>query len=115
MSYVEDKPWLLSFIRRMRVRPGMYLGSEEVRALDLYLTAYAQARLDLGLPEHGPGEERLLPCFQQWLEKRLKTTDTRGWWGLIEQADPTGTNVRTFLALFDEFLLTEVGGDERPL
>jgi len=93
----------------MSVRPGAYLGSEDVRSLDLFLTAYSLARSDLGLPEYGPGEETLLVDFSAWLEKRLKKTDTRGWWGLIERADGSKTNVYTFIDFFDEFLKKEIG------
>lgn len=104
-----EKPWLLAFLRRMSVRPGAYLGSERVEALELFINAYTQARTDLGVPEFGSGEERMLVDFTQWLEERLGIHDTRGWWGLIARFDASDTNVRTFVHLFDEFLRTSVG------
>lgn len=104
-----EKPWLLPFLRQMSVRPGAYLGCERVQSLDLFLTAYMLARSDLGAPEYGTGEERLLGNFAAWLEQRLDISDTRGWWGLIERYDPSDTNIRTFIKLFDEFLRTNGG------
>lgn len=59
----ENEAWLLPFLRRMSVRPGMYLGAEDVRSLHLFITAYTQARSDLGVPEFGEGEETVCKNF----------------------------------------------------
>jgi hypothetical protein len=112
MPQLGNPPWLLAFLQKMSKRPGAYLGAEDVRSLDLYLMAYAHARNDLGLPDYGPGEESLMADFHRWLETRLQTTDTRGWWGLVEREDPSKANVHTFIALFDEFLKAETDSQE---
>jgi DNA gyrase/topoisomerase IV subunit B len=31
MPYAPTEPWLFAFIQKIRKRPGMYLGSEDVR------------------------------------------------------------------------------------
>jgi hypothetical protein len=51
MPHIDDKPWLLPLLRKISIRPGAYLGAEDVRSLELFLTAYGQAREDLGLPK----------------------------------------------------------------
>lgn len=104
-----DRPWLVGFLRTMSVRPGAYIGSENIAALELFITAYTLARTDLGVPEFGSGEETLLVDFQLWLQERLRLHDTRGWPGLIEKADPSPRNVHTFLRLFDQFLREAAG------
>lgn len=106
---IEDGPWLLSVLRRLAVHPAAYLGSEEVFAVELFFMAYVHARTDLGLPEHGPEEDDILPGFVRFLERRTKQTDTRGWWGLIERIDGSDSNVRTFFRLFDEYARSELG------
>jgi hypothetical protein len=93
----------------MSVRPGMYLGAEDVRTLDTFVAGYTQARSDLGLPEYGIGEERLLAEFHRWLERELGRRSNLGWHSLIEHADASEKNVHTFIKLFDRFL-KEVAG-----
>lgn len=107
MPHVDDKPWLLPLLRKISIRPGAYLGAEDVRSLDLYLSAYGHAREDLGLPAFFPDEDSLLEDFTSWLKRTTGLSDTRGWWGLIEQLDKTPKNVHLFLRLFDEFLRVE--------
>jgi len=110
MPSTPEEPWLIRFLGLVRLRPGSYLGAEDVRSLYLFITAYTMARTDLGMPELGRGEELLLSDFQRWLEKKLGMSDTRGWHGLIERQDSGENNVFTFLRLFDEFLVSQ--GDE---
>lgn len=104
MSYSAEDPWLVPFLSLIRRRPGMYLGDENVRTLDCFIRGYVQARLDLGLRGFGPEEEFLLDEFGDWLRKRNNSEDQRLWPTLVEKADPSRDNVKTFLRLFDEFL-----------
>jgi len=106
MNAVENKPWILPFLMKIKKRPGMYLGAETVEALAIYINGYATARRDLGLPDFGPAEETLLVDFGDWLQRR-HGHNTRGCWGVIEKIDTSNKSVRTFLDLFDEFLRSE--------
>ena len=98
------EPWLISSFRKIKTRPGAYLGTENVWALELFIAAYSQARTDLGFPQFGTGEENFLRDFGEWLEAKYELHDTRGWPSLVEKIDPSTKNVQSFFALFDEFL-----------
>lgn len=111
MPYSPSDPWLIPFLKRVSARPGMFLASENVAALSLYLQAYGQARVDLGLPEFGRGEETLLADFTAWLMARSASRHDHGWQELIHFANPDARNVQTFFSLFEEFLLAR--GDDR--
>jgi hypothetical protein len=99
-----QEPWLVPFLRKIYLRPGAYLGSEDVHALALYIFAYSSAREDLGFAEFGAAEKDVLSDFEKWLAMTANMSDTRGWPGLIARIDPSVRSVHTFLRLFDEFL-----------
>lgn len=82
----------------------MFLGSEKVEALSVYLLGYAQAREDLGTSSFVPGESALLLEFEQWLMTRFRIAAQLGWAECIAEIDPSDRNVRTFFKLFVEFL-----------
>jgi hypothetical protein len=109
MAVSPDDPWLLPFLRTMSLRPAAYLYAQTVLVLDVYIHAYKRARVDLGVPGYGRGEENLLSDFSEWLEAKLGLHDTRGWVWLIERTDPSPTNVQTFIRLFDAFLKESAG------
>ena len=99
----------MPFLRKMSLRPVMYLYTETIFALEVYVSGYRRARVDLGFPPYGRGEETLLADFSKWLEEKMKLHDTRGWLGLIDRADPSPKSIHTFIRLFDEFLKTSAG------
>jgi hypothetical protein len=108
-TYGREDPWLLPFLSVVRIRPGMFLGSESVRILDAYMTGYVQAREDLGAPPYGENEGELLSEFDSWLAEKIKIgTISAGpgcaWPWYIEQIDTSSKNVHTFFKLFGEFL-----------
>jgi hypothetical protein len=105
----SENDYLVAVLRRVAVSPGLYLGREDVRALELYVAGYRHAWADLGNPVE---RTTVLDEFYRWLSKRMRQTTTLGWWGLIEARDASDTNVRTFFTLFDEFLTA--GGSEGP-
>jgi hypothetical protein len=104
MPYKSTDSWLLPFLKRIHVRPGMYLGDERVRTLATYIQGYTQAREDLGVPEFGDGEGLVLREFEKWLSAKRNDTRDVAWPSLIEAVDGTERNVQTFFRLFDEFL-----------
>lgn len=109
MVTIEDGPWLLKVLRRLAAHPAQRLGAERVFAIELFLAAYGEARIDLGLPEFYPGEEDTMPGFARFLERRTGLTDTRGWWGFIERLDESERSAHTFFRLFDEYARVELG------
>ncbi len=98
-----DERWLIQLLARIEARPGMYLGSEEVRDLCVYLAGYGTARQDLGLE----ASDRVLSEFTNWLRGRVDAgvMTSLGWPGLIEKTDASRSNVRTFFKQFEAFLL----------
>ena len=104
MSYSPRDAWLIPLLKRMSKRPGMFLGNERVGTLATYLQGYGQARVDLGVPEFGEGEETLLVDFEKWLAAEMGDTRDVAWPTLIATADPGDHNVRTFFHRLEEFL-----------
>ena len=104
MPFLPNDPWLLAFLKRVRTRPGMFLGDENVKTLSTFLQAYGQARIDLGVPEFATAEASLLDEFETWLAARLHDTRDVAWPTLVATEDPGERNVQTFFLRFEEFL-----------
>lgn len=115
MPFSATDPWLLPLLKRVRSRPGMYLGDESVKALATFVQAYGQARTDLGVPEFAPSESELLPNFEKWLARELGDSRDVAWHTLIATEDPTDRNVHTFLRRFEDFLRGIGESLERPV
>lgn len=113
-------PWLLDLLSLIRGRPGMYLGSEEVRTLSTFLLGYRAARVDLGAPETTEEEEALFTAFTPWLKEKFADNRNVSWETIIEdqflraptttearrQRSPTDGSAKLFFALFEEYLAT---------
>jgi hypothetical protein len=104
MSFAPDEAWLIPFLKRIRDRPGMYLGDEQVRTLHAFLQGYAQAREDLGIPPFVPQEESFLAGFEAWLKGRLMLTGDLAWATIVARVHPGEHGVRAFFVLLDEYL-----------
>ncbi|WP_437997796.1 hypothetical protein WMF26_45295 [Sorangium sp. So ce185] len=104
MPFSPNDPWLLAFLKRVSVRPGMFLGDENVKTLAMFIQGYCQVRVDLGMPEFGAGESSLLDEFQKWLSTKLNDTRDVAWPTLIATEDPGERNVRRFFSRFEAFL-----------
>jgi hypothetical protein len=115
MPFSATDPWLLAFLKRVRTRPGMYLGDENVKTLATFVQAYAQARADLGVSEFASSESSVLPDFEKWLAGELGDSRDVAWYTLIASEDPSDRNVHTFFRRFEEFLLRQGESLERPV
>jgi hypothetical protein len=97
--------WLIPWIETITVRPGTYLGTEAVDALDCYIEGYAAGRAAAGFPRFGEGEETLLDEFTLWLKEKVGRADSNLWRSAcIQILDPSEHNARTFCARWKEFL-----------
>jgi hypothetical protein len=87
--------WLVRVLAEVRIRPGMWLGSERVGDLDLYLAGYIRARVHLGEDD---SDCAVLEAFASWLRLRVDQgrPSSLGWPGLIARIDPSAKNVWTF-------------------
>lgn len=107
VSYSSQDPWLLPLLRRVRERPGSYLGYESVRELDVFLDGYTRARIDLGLPAYGRGEEDLISAFNDWIKERYhQAGSSMSWRNVIEMLDASSRNIYRFYDELDAFLST---------
>lgn len=104
MTYCAEDPWLLPFLSLIRHRPGMFLGDESVRTLEVFIRGYIQARRDLELPAFAAEEDGLLTSFEAWLSESLGDRKCVSWATFIEQLDPSGRNVISFMRYFEDFL-----------
>ena len=105
MPFSPNDPWLLAFLKRVSVRPSMFLGDENVKTLATFIQGYCQARIDLGIPEFGAAGSSLLDEFERWLSTKLDDARDVAWPALIFTEDPGERNVRRFFSRFEEFLL----------
>jgi len=104
VPFSPSDQWLLPFLKRVSVRPGMFLGDENVKSLASFIHGYTQARIDLGLPGFGSPDSSILDEFEKWLAMKLNDTRDVAWQTLIMTEDPTEKNVQTFFSRFEEFL-----------
>ena len=60
---------IYELMKRIKSRPGMYLGRPYVTRLKAFLDGYIGARNDLGFPLQE--QEETLNRFQQWIQSKL--------------------------------------------
>ena len=98
--------WLLSYVDKISIRVGMYLGSEEVGDFALFLHGYFQVMSDIKQPLFV--DEKILHGFTAWLSLRLQSRTSLNWSGLIQyKIDQSDTSMRSFFSLFKEYTSTE--------
>ncbi len=110
MSYPYNaaaSAWVVDVLRSLYGHPGMWLGAEDVRALDNYLAGCERGRRDCGRDE----DSSILFELRRWMVSEghvppeLDKT-SMGWVGFVEKLDPSPKNIYTFFRLFDEFLVS---------
>jgi hypothetical protein len=92
--------YILSLLRQIRRRPGMYIGKPSVIRLAAYIYGYEHAAEDMG----GKEPDLLIHEFRDWIHQRAGST--RDSWEetiLNESADDADAQER-FWKLLDEFL-----------
>lgn len=94
--------YLDELLERIKKRPGMYLGKPSITRLNMLLTGYSLARLELGLEE--TKEEQEFSQFQEWIEQKYQSKSTEGWDTLIlKHSDDEKGAFNQFFILYDEF------------
>lgn len=107
MSEQATDRWLLPILATIRIRPGSFLGDQRVETLSMFLIAYAMGRCDVSSVGMASEDKTVLAAFEGWLVGRTKEhgeQGTAGWPSLVKRIDDSETSVRTFFALFEEFL-----------
>jgi hypothetical protein len=92
-----------NLLKRIREKPGMYLGSPSVSALFMFLEGYSTAQADLNIPLSEQDKE--FREFQRWLQKRENITTSASWAKIILLNSPDEEYAfARFFDLYDEFL-----------
>jgi hypothetical protein len=104
MSQRANEDWLLNCVALIKRAPGFWVPTESAIELHMFLLGYTKARHDLGVPDYGPTEKDLLEDFEPWLRRRLGNQRRLSWADYVAEADPSASNVTTFVSLFEEFL-----------
>ena len=101
-SKTVKNEYLYDLLERIKKRPGMYLGKPSITRLNMLLTGYSMARIELDLPPTKQEEE--FGGFQDWIEERYKITSTHGWDSIIlfYSADERDA-LSNFFQLFEQF------------
>ncbi len=90
---------MLSLLKEMRGRLGMYLGVSSIIRLAAFLRGY-----ELAAERFGGGHDPLLSAFRDWIQQRYQSSQ-RSWEEtiLLHSADEADA-VKRFWQLLDEFL-----------
>jgi hypothetical protein len=74
---------LFELLDKIRVKPGMYIGSASVTDLFMFIGGYKTAQYEFGIPM-SEAEKRFYREFQPWLQRRLGMTTNRSWAKMLE-------------------------------
>lgn len=98
----NNKEYLYELLDKIKKRPGMFLGTPSIIRLNMLLTGYSLARLELGLEE--TKEEQEFSRFQEWIEEKYQSKSTEGWDTLIlKNSENEKDAFRQFFVLYDKF------------
>jgi hypothetical protein len=101
-------------LRKIKARPGMYIGAASVSNLFMFLAGYKTARLELGI-EPAQEEMEFYREFQPWLQKRFQVQTVNSWANIIRLYAPDEKEAfNYFFKLLDEFLAREKVADVEP-
>lgn len=97
---------IYELMKRIKSRPGMYLGKPYITRLKAFLDGYIGARNDLGFPLKE--QEETLNRFQQWIQSRYNIKSSQSWADIIlfYSVDETD-GLNKFFDLFDKFMNEE--------
>jgi hypothetical protein len=97
---------IYELMKRIKSRPGMYLGKPYITRFKAFLDGYIGARKDLGFPL--PEQEETFNQFQQWIQSKYKITSSQSWADIIlfysvDESDA----LNKFFDLFEKFMNQE--------
>ena len=106
---------LFNLLKKIKTKPGLYIGTASITHLRMFIVGYRFARLEVGIASTAP-ESDFYKNFQPWLQNRLSIHTVSAWDKLIlltcidEKAA-----FDYFFQLLDEFLKRERGQDTDPM
>lgn len=99
----ERKRELYKLISAIKKRPGMYLGTNSITRLDMFLRGYIFAQREFGI--FPIAQEREFEGFQSWIEEKYGIKSGQSWAkiSLFFSMDEQEA-IERFFELFEEFL-----------
>lgn len=95
---------LFEILKKIKTRPGMYMGRASVSDLFMFIVGYRTAREELGI-EPTETELDFYGEFQPWLQQRLNRTTSHSWAKMIEFSCGSEKEAfEYFFVLLNEFL-----------
>lgn len=93
----------LSIIKKIKIKPGMYIGTPTISNLFMFLVGYKTARRELGI-KPSKQEVYFYRNFQPWLQKRFGIETVNSWAKIISFYSMDEKKAFDyFFDLFDEF------------
>jgi hypothetical protein len=106
---------LINLLEKIKIQPGLYLGSASISNLRMFIQGYRFARKELSI-SNTEIESDFYKNFQPWLQNRLSIRTVNGWDKIIlltcidEKAA-----FDYFFQLLDEFLQRDKNQDIDPI
>ncbi|HAG85613.1 MAG TPA: hypothetical protein DCL61_31865 [Cyanobacteria bacterium UBA12227] len=98
---------LFDILRKIKTRPGMYIGRPSLSDLFMFLVGYKTARRELGI-EPSEQEVEFYREFQPWIQKRFNVQTVNSWAKIILLYSVDEKEAFTyFFKLLDEFLVRD--------
>ncbi|WP_445629556.1 hypothetical protein [Nostoc sp. DSM 114167] len=92
------------FLKKVRSRPGLYLGRKSLTALQALLLGYKQAVVEHNIPEVEQLNCDLEDKFDEWLRKNYHMGNAIGWYlFIINETESEVEAFHRFFELWDEF------------
>ena len=109
-----NQEYLYDLLKKIRQRPGMYLGRASITRLRMLLMGYSMARGELGIGL--TQQEREFAGFQEWVMQRYRVNSTRGWDDIIlSQTQDESSALNLFFNLFEEFKSSDRFPENHPI
>lgn len=100
----NNQEYLYDLLKRIKQRPGMYLGKVSLTRLKMLLMGYSMSRGELGLQL--TEEEKRFAKFQQWIQIKYQVNSSEGWENIIlSQVKDEKLAFELFFELFEQFNL----------
>lgn len=103
-NHKNNQEYLYDLLKRIKQRPGMYLGKVSLTRLKMLLMGYSMSRGELGLQL--TEEEKRFAKFQQWIQIKYQVNSSEGWENIIlSQVKDEKLAFELFFELFEQFNL----------
>lgn len=106
---------LFDLLEKVKTKPGLYLGTDSITHLRMFIVGYRFARSEVGIA-NTEAESDFYKNFQPWLQNRLSIRTVSAWDKLVLL---TCINEKAafnyFFQLLDEFLQRDRSQDVEPM